>query len=162
MAQNGRSGKEGRAKVPQSEKESLRSFRRSLPVLLLRARETVLSYFRPMLRANGLTEQQWRVLRALDSEGAMEAAELARVANILPPSLSRILKLMERKDWITRRTEPTDLRRSVIGLSRKGRAVIRKIAPQAEALHGRVTKDFGTEEVDALVRELTRLTTLKP
>lgn len=148
------------AAEPQS--EALRSFRRSLPVLLLTAREAVMRYFRPMLRAHGLTEQQWRVLRALDSEGPVEASELARLTSILPPSLSRILKLVEGKGWITRRSNQSDLRRAAIAISPKGRAVIGKIAPEAEAQHQRITEAFGIEEADALARELIRMAALKP
>jgi homoprotocatechuate degradation regulator HpaR len=146
---------------PEPQSETLRSFRRSLPVLLLTAREAVMSYFRPLLRAHGLTEQQWRVLRALDSEGPVEAAELARLTSILPPSLSRILKLLERKGWITRRSNQNDLRRAVILLSPKGRRVFQKIAPESEAQHRRITEAFGADEAEALVRALTRLARLK-
>jgi len=32
---------------------------------LLKAREAAMERFRPMLREHGLTEQQWRVIRAL-------------------------------------------------------------------------------------------------
>ena len=42
---------------------------RNLPLLLLQARERVIAQFRPILKAHGLTEQQWRVLRALVDAG---------------------------------------------------------------------------------------------
>lgn len=158
----GKSGGRCKPRPPGPRGETLPSFQRSLPVLLFRAREAVMGYLRPVLRANGLTEQQWRVLRALDDEGAMEASELARFASILPPSLSRILKLLEAKGWVTRRTDRSDLRRAVIAISPKGRAVIRRIVPQAEAQYALIIKAFGAREVDALVRELIRLTALKP
>src|SRR6266849_5130597 len=45
----------------------MREFSRSLPMSLLRAREAVMRHFRPSLRDHGLTEQQWRILRALAS-----------------------------------------------------------------------------------------------
>ena len=38
---------------------------RNLPQALLRAREAVMRYFRPNLKIAGVTEQQWRVIRAL-------------------------------------------------------------------------------------------------
>ena len=69
----------------------MREFSRSLPMSLLRAREAVMRHFRPSLRDHGLTEQQWRILRALTSVDAIEVTELARVAFLLGPSLSRIL-----------------------------------------------------------------------
>ena len=36
----------------------MRKFDQSLPMALLRARELTMSYFRPLLNAQGLTEQQ--------------------------------------------------------------------------------------------------------
>ena len=55
----------------------MREFSRSLPMSLLRAREAVMRHFRPSLRDHGLTEQQWRILRALASIDAIEVTELA-------------------------------------------------------------------------------------
>ena len=46
----------------------MRTFSQSLPMALLRAREAVMRRFRPGLRCHGVTEQQWRVLRALAEE----------------------------------------------------------------------------------------------
>ena len=63
-----RSAKESR-KVP------MRDFSQSLPMALLRAREAVMRQFRPILRQHGLTEQQWRILRALAAVDAIEVTE---------------------------------------------------------------------------------------
>jgi homoprotocatechuate degradation regulator HpaR len=68
---------------------------RSLPLMLLRAREAVMDRFRPLLMRTGVTEQQWRVMRVLAEGGAMEAGAVARAACLLPPSLSRIIRTLE-------------------------------------------------------------------
>ena len=81
----------------------MREFSRSLPMSLLRAREAVMRHFRPSLRNHGLTEQQWRILRALASIDAIEVTELAHVAFLLGPSLSRILRDLEARHLIERR-----------------------------------------------------------
>src|SRR5258708_12574975 len=70
----------------------MREFSRSLPMSLLRAREAVMRHFRASLRNYDLTEQQWRFLRALASVDTIEVPELARVALLLGPTLSRILR----------------------------------------------------------------------
>ena len=67
----------------------MRDFSRSLPMSLLRAREAVMRHFRASLRQHGLTEQQWRILRALAAIDTIEVTELARAAFLLGPSLSR-------------------------------------------------------------------------
>ena len=65
--------------------------RRNLALLLLSARESVMANFRPTLKAFGLTDQQWRILRALNSAGEMEAGQIADTCKILSPSLTGIL-----------------------------------------------------------------------
>ena len=107
----------------------MREFSRSLPMSLLRAREAVMRQFRPSLRNHGLTEQQWRILRALTAVDAIEVTELARVAFLLGPSLSRILRDLEARDLIERRTAKADLRRAVVSISAKGLKLIEAVAP---------------------------------
>ena len=102
----------------------MRDFSRSLPMSLLRAREAVMRQFRPSLRNHGLTEQQWRILRALTAVEAIEVTELARMAFLLGPSLSRILRDLEARQLIERRTAKTDLRRAVVSISAKGLKLI--------------------------------------
>src|SRR2546430_5045145 len=87
-----RSDLEGTMKVRRA---PMRDFSRSLPMSLLRAREAVMRQFRPSLRNHGLTEQQWRILRAFTAEDEIQVTELARVAFLLGPSLSRILRELE-------------------------------------------------------------------
>ena len=44
---------------------------RSLPIALLRARERLMPPIREMLIRSGITEQQWRILRALEEAGPL-------------------------------------------------------------------------------------------
>ena len=70
----------------------LRDFQRNLPMALLRARESVMGQFRPNLRKHDITEQQWRVVRALYGHDGMEITALSEQTLLLMPSLTRILK----------------------------------------------------------------------
>ena len=45
----------------------LRRTGRSLPIALLRARETVMGPIRDMLTTSGVNEQKWRVLRVVQA-----------------------------------------------------------------------------------------------
>ncbi len=69
----------------------MRTFNESLPMLLLRARESTMGFFRPILNQYGLSEQQWRAIRALYETPGISASDLADVSMILSPSLTRIL-----------------------------------------------------------------------
>ena len=48
--------------------------RRNLPLMMLHAREHVIAHFRPVLKANGITEQQWRIVRLLLETGLPRTA----------------------------------------------------------------------------------------
>ena len=128
----------------------MRDFSRSLPMSLLRAREAVMRQFRPSLRDHGLTEQQWRILRALASVDSIEVTELARVAFLLGPSLSRILRDLEARHLIERRTAKADLRRGVVSISPKGVRLIEAVAPTSEAIYAAITARYGARKLAEL------------
>jgi len=128
----------------------MREFSRSLPMSLLRAREAVMRQFRPSLRNHGLTEQQWRILRALTAVDTIEVTELARVAFLLGPSLSRILRDLEARQLIERRTAKADLRRAVVSISAKGLKLIEAVAPTSEAIYAEITNRFGARKLAEL------------
>ena len=137
----------------------MREFSRSLPMSLLRAREAVMRQFRPSLRNHGLTEQQWRILRALTAVDTIEVTELARVAFLLGPSLSRILRDLEARDLIERRTAKADLRRGEVSISSKGLKLIEAVAPTSEAIYAEITNRYGARklaELQDMLGELER------
>jgi homoprotocatechuate degradation regulator HpaR len=125
----------------------MRDFSRSLPMALLRARESVMRHFRPSLRAHGLTEQQWRILRALSSHGEIEVTELAVVAYLLGPSLSRILRDLEARRLIKRRLVKSDLRRSIVAITNSGVKLIEAVAPSSEAIYAEIARRFGARKL---------------
>ena len=128
----------------------MRDFSRSLPMSLLRAREAVMRQFRPSLRHHGLTEQQWRILRALAAVETIEVTELARVAFLLGPSLSRILRDLEARQLIERKVARSDLRRAVVSISAKGIRLIEAVAPSSEAIYAAITRRYGARKLAEL------------
>lgn len=116
--------------------------------------------FRPSLRRFGITEQQWRVLRALSSVASLEVADLARSTCLLGPSLSRILADLDARGLIARDTDPRDLRRGVITISQKGADLIQTVTPVSETIYREITTRFGEEKLatlQALLRELEEI-----
>jgi homoprotocatechuate degradation regulator HpaR len=135
----------------------MREFSRSLPMSLLRAREAVMQHFRPSLRDHGLTEQQWRILRALTSIDAIEVTELAHVAFLLGPSLSRILRDLEARHLIDRKVVKADQRRVVVSISAKGLRLIDAVAPSSEAIYAAMTERYGARKLASLQEMLHEL-----
>ena len=143
--------------VPASRRLPMREFSRSLPMSLLRAREAVMRQFRPSLRNHGLTEQQWRILRALTAVEAIEVTELARMAFLLGPSLSRILRDLEARQLVERKTAAVDQRRAVVSISARGLKLIEAVAPTSEAIYAEITRRFGARRLSELQEMLTVL-----
>src|SRR4051794_12125864 len=147
-----------RANAAEEERRApMREFSRSLPMSLLRAREAVMRQFRPSLRNHGLTEQQWRILRALTAVETIEVTELARVAFLLGPSLSRILRDLEARHLIERKVAKADLRRGVVSISENGLRLMEAVAPSSEAIYAAITKRYGTRKLAELQKMLHAL-----
>lgn len=136
--------------VASARRVPMRDFSRSLPMSLLRAREAVMRQFRPSLRHHGLTEQQWRILRALAAVETIEVTELARTAFLLGPSLSRILRDLEARDLIERRVAEADQRRAVVSISTDGLKLIEAVAPSSEAIYAAITRRYGARKLAEL------------
>jgi homoprotocatechuate degradation regulator HpaR len=117
---------------------------------LLKARESAMARFRPMLRDHGLTEQQWRVIRALAAINNIDAGELARRSFLLAPSLTRILQHLESQDLVKRSSDANDQRRAVFALTASGRRLFAKVGPDSEALYAEIEREFGSEKLDLL------------
>jgi len=130
--------------------DALRAFRHSLPMELLRAREAAMARFRPVLRAHGLTEQQWRVIRALADSDQIDAGELARRSFLLAPSLTRILQFLEKEKLVRRTSDSSDQRRSVLSLTSQGRQVFESVGPDSEDRYAEIAAEFGQDRLDAL------------
>jgi homoprotocatechuate degradation regulator HpaR len=150
-------GKEAAERRDAEVAAELRDFSRSLPMALLRAREAVMARFRPNLRGYNVTEQQWRVLRALAATGEVETTKLAEMVVLLAPSLSRILKDLIVRGLILRRTPETDLRRSLVSLSEAGQRLIAEVAPSSEVIYAEIEHLYGPEALEELRHLLTRL-----
>ena len=136
----------------------LRGFDQSLPMALLRARESLMRRFRPMLASHELTEQQWRVIRALaGSELPLDVGEIAEATFLLGPSLSRILANLEGRELITRKPDRRDQRRSSVALAPAGLALFGKVAPESEEIYGLVEKSFGDGRLTELLTLLNEL-----
>ena len=135
----------------------IRAFSSSLPMALLRARESVMRRFRPGLRDHGVTEQQWRILRALAGHSGLEITELASQTCLHPPSLSRLLPDLEARGLLARRPVASDMRRTVIVVTRGGLDLIAAHAPESEKIYRAIEERFGSERLRQLLELLGKL-----
>lgn len=134
-----------------------RNTRRSLPIALLRARESVMTHFRPLLAAHDLTEQQWRVIRILGENGTVDASEVAERAFILAPSLTRIIKSLEERGLIAKERDEADGRRVLLKITAVGLGIIEKVTPESRVIYSELERKFGEEKINLLLDLLGEL-----
>jgi homoprotocatechuate degradation regulator HpaR len=131
--------------------------RRNLALRLLEARETVMRRFRPLMTEEGLTEQQWRILRVLAERSPLEPGQIANACSILSPSLTGILARMESVDFVTRTQSSSDQRRHSVDFTGGSRGIVERLIPRIEAEYRRLDADWGADTVEALQALLDRV-----
>ena len=129
---------------------------RNLPLLLLQAREFVIGQFRHILKHYGLTEQQWRIIRTLSEQDAMEPWQLCEQCQILSPSLAGVLTRMEETGLIVRSPFDGDQRRILISLSADSQALVKTIAPLIELQYQNLESGLGRPAIEELYAVLDR------
>lgn len=122
---------------------------RDLPQQLLKARDALMSHFRPVLNHFGVTEQQWRILRALDEHEQLEPRELCELCQMLSPSMAGVLARMEELGLV-RRARMADARRVMVSLAPQGDALFDEIAPLIERQYRLMEKAWGKQVLDDL------------
>jgi homoprotocatechuate degradation regulator HpaR len=137
--------------------KSTRLHHRNLPLLLLQARERVISHFRPILNANGVTEQQWRIVRVLYEHPALEPREIVELCRISSPSMAGVLARMEELGLVTRRRLPHDQRRVRVSLTARARGMAARMAPQTEATYQCIERQIGEDFSARFERMLDQL-----
>jgi homoprotocatechuate degradation regulator HpaR len=141
----------------QSQVNNLPPFDRSLPMLLLRARESVMAQFASTLKEHGVSAQQWRTLRTLDQENGLEITELSNRCYLLKPSMSRIIQNLETRGLIERKSVKSDQRRSALFITEEGRKMVSEIAPASAANYRRITEQLGSENLEQLITLIDKL-----
>jgi homoprotocatechuate degradation regulator HpaR len=116
----------------------------------LKARDALMSHFRPVLNHFGVTEQQWRILRALDEHGQLEPRELCELCQILSPSMAGVLARMEELELVQRERMAQDARRVIVKLAPKGDRLFDEIAPLIERQYRMMEKAWGKGVLDDL------------
>ena len=120
-----------------------------LPRAVREALEGLIAPFRPLFAAHGLTEQQWRVLRALQA-GPASQVELAAACVMHPASLTGVLSRMERDGLIARRRSERDQRRVLVSPTPAADALVARIAPEIEEGYRELAERVGAATLRAL------------
>lgn len=133
----------------------------NLPQRMLKARDGLMAHFRPILNHFGLTEQQWRILRALDEYEQLEPREICEMCQISSPSMAGILTRMENAGLIERDGIQGDQRRVIVHLSQKGTKLLGKIGPLIDLQYSYIEQTCGKQIFVELFAVLDKFIELK-
>ena len=140
--------------TPMPDSVKHRMTHRNLPQLFLKARDCLMAHFRPILNHCGLTEQQWRILRALDSHTQLEPREICELCQIHSSSMAGVLARMEELGLVQRSRMPQDQRRVEVRLGQKGDALMHQLAPLIEQQYKNIEDALGQQVFDDLFNAL--------
>lgn len=108
------------------------------------------------LATEGITYRQCQVLAWLALEGELSQVELARCANVEPPTIVRVLDCMERDGLIERAADEGDRRRKIIRPTPQALPVWKRIVKCAEKVRARAMHGL-TEAQQQTLRTLLRV-----
>jgi homoprotocatechuate degradation regulator HpaR len=130
---------------------------RNLPQLLLQSREALMQRFRPTLNAQGVTEQQWRILRQLLCEDGLEPRQLCERCLISSPSITGVLARMEEAGLIHRERMGHDQRRVRVTLTAQAQALGERMTALVEQHYAELETLVGVQALQQVYDVLDTL-----
>jgi DNA-binding MarR family transcriptional regulator len=109
------------------------------------------------LAAEGVSVEQWRILRALSDGRGHSMTDLAEAVLMPHPTLTKAVDRLVDNAVIYRRQDTADRRRVAVYLSDLGRDLVARLDRRAAEHHAEVAAAFGAERTERLMRELEAL-----
>jgi DNA-binding MarR family transcriptional regulator len=80
-----------------------------------------------------LSDIQLAALAALERNQAMTPGELAEYEKVQPPSMTRVIAVLEERNLVQREPHPTDRRQVILTVTAEGRALVNRVRRRREA-----------------------------
>lgn len=113
--------------------------------------------FRPMLNEQGVTEQQWRILRALLQDDGLEPRQLCERCLISSPSIAGVLARMEDAGLIERERMDHDQRRVRVTLTLQAKAIGERMTSVVEEQYAELEALVGVDVLQQIYDVLDTL-----
>jgi DNA-binding MarR family transcriptional regulator len=97
-----------------------------------------------------LSDIQLAALSALERHEAMTPGELAEYEKVQPPSMTRVIAVLEERGLVRRSAHPTDRRQVVLTVTDEGRALVDRVRRRKEAWLTQRMHELSPEEVGIL------------
>ena len=133
----------------------------SLPMILSRSIDGIMPVYRTLFQEHAITDQQWRVMRALWEQKHLTSKQISEITLLPSPSLVGILDRLEKKRFIGRLRSVKDRRLVYIVPTQAGRELQELMLPKIEEIHDSFTRKVTPEEWGELNRILDKLNEYK-
>jgi DNA-binding MarR family transcriptional regulator len=80
-----------------------------------------------------LSETQLAALSALEKHLSMTPGELAEHEKVQPPSMTRVIAVLEERNLVRRSPHPTDRRQAVLTVTEEGRGLVHRVRRRKDA-----------------------------
>ena len=97
-----------------------------------------------------LSDIQLAALSALERHEAMTPGELAAHEKVQPPSMTRVIAVLEERSLVLRSPHPTDRRQVLLTVTDKGRALVQRMRRRKDAWMAKRLAELTAEERAAL------------
>ena len=101
-----------------------------LQIVLQRAVKKIDSKIGKDLREKGITSSQFSVLDVLYTKGEMRICELIEKLLSTSGNITVVVKNMEKKGWLYRKSCPRDKRAFLVGLTDEGKKLFENLLPE--------------------------------
>ena len=133
----------------------------SLPMILSRTLDGVMPVYRALFQEHAITDQQWRVMRALWEQKHLTSKQISEITLLPSPSLVGILDRLEKKGFVGRLRSVEDRRLVYIVPTQAGRKLQELMLPKIEQIHDKFMHQVTPDEWGELNRILDKLNDYK-
>jgi DNA-binding MarR family transcriptional regulator len=97
-----------------------------------------------------LSDIQLAALAALERHQAMTPGELADYEKVQPPSMTRVIAVLEERNLVQRSAHPTDRRQVILTVTAEGRALVTRVRRRKEAWLAQRLQELSPDELATL------------
>ena len=97
-----------------------------------------------------LSDIQLAALAALERHQAMTPGELADYEKVQPPSMTRVIAVLEERSLVQRSAHPTDRRQVILTVTAEGRALVTRVRRRKDAWLAQRQQELSPDELATL------------
>jgi MarR family transcriptional regulator, organic hydroperoxide resistance regulator len=128
-----------------------------VPYLLRRISDSLIERFTAGLRPHGITLPMWRIIAVLHGRGATRFHVLVSQTLIEPPTLSRLLKELRAKGFVTKTSSSVDARGVLITPTKKAMQLVEELTPHAFGVEKETLAGLTDDEAEMFRRLVRRV-----